>query len=157
MTALLLVATAPALHAASVFTYSEKVPGSQAEAKMVRRIAIDGSRLRIDASPETGGKMLVFHADSGTLYVIDEAKRAYTELRRTEVPIPMEEVKVAAPAPVKGKAPEAPAPVMTGPDGTIYKKVDSGFIVNGFRTDKYEATKGGAKVAELYVAEPKNL
>lgn len=156
-TALLLLATAPALHAASVLTFTEKVPGSQAEPKLVRRIAIDGPRLRVDASPETGGKVLLFHADSGTLYVIDEASRSYTELHRTEVPIPMEEVKVAVPARRRGKAPEDPSPAITAPDGTSFKKVDSGFIVNGFRTDKYEATKGGAKVADLFVADPKNL
>ena len=163
LTAALLLATAvPAAHAATVLTYVEKTPGSQAPT-VERRMVLAGTRLRLETSAAEGGRVLLYDAGSGVLYVVDEAKRSYTELRRSEVPFNEEEVKTGpvktgpVKKPRKGKDQEPAPPVATAPDGTAYRKVDSGFIVNGFRTDKYEGTRNGQKVEELYVADAKAL
>lgn len=163
LTAALLVATAmPSARAATVLTYYEKPAGTQGKATE-RRLVLAAPRLRMETAGTAAGggaQVLLFNAADGTLYVIDEAKRSYTELRATVIPMNEEEVKTGPGGkpgkPGKGAAP-APPPVMTGAGGTVYKKVDSGFIVDGFRTDKYEGTRDGRKVEDLYVTEPKSV
>ena len=156
-TTALFLAAAPALHAGTILSFQEKVPGSQAAGSQagtvpVRLMTVDGPRLRIESTGTAGGnRVLIFQAGTGTLWVIDPASRSYTEIHRSEVPFGTEEVKAGAPGAPTGTPPPAKA------GGVTYKKVDSGFIVNGFRTDKYEGTKNGTKVEELYVADPKSL
>ena len=159
LTAALLLAAVPALDAATLLTFQEAAPGAADKPKVVRRMLLDGNRVRVETAG--GGQVLIFQADTGTLWVIDEAKRSYTEVHRSVIPFNTEEVKAGQPekpgkAGKAGKAAEA-APAKVPPGGAGYAKVDSGFIVNGFRTDKYEATQDGRKVAEVYVAEPKSL
>jgi len=155
LTAALLFATAPALYAGTVLTFQEKVPGSQGEAGTVRQVFLDGPRLRVETiTKERGNRLLIYQAGTGTLWVIDPAGRSYTEIHRAEVPFNTEEVKVGAPG---AQPPANPSPIQVTPAGIAYKKVDSGFIVNGFRTDKYEGTQNGRKVEEVYVADPKAL
>jgi hypothetical protein len=162
LTAALLLATAAALDAATVLTFQEAAPGAAGQPKLVRRMVLDEGRLRVEvAGAQAGGPVVIFKSDTGTLWVLDESKRSYTEVHRSVVPIQMEEeVKKGDKrvAKVKTKRGEpAPAPAMVSPAGVSYTKVDSGFIVNGFRTDKYEGTKDGRKVEEVYVADPKAL
>jgi Domain of unknown function (DUF4412) len=138
--ALLLATAVPAARAATLLTYQEKDPANPGQVTE-RRVVLDGPRLRMDTSGSAAGdRVLIYSADSGIFYILDDAKHSYTELQRAEVPIPAN-----------------PSPTMVAPDGTAYKKTDSGFIVNGFRSDKYVGTKNGRKVEELYVADPKAL
>ena len=92
LTAALLLATAATLDAATVLTFQEAAPGAASQPKQVRRILVDGGRLRIEAAgPGAAGGVVIFKSDTGTLWVIDEGKRSYTELHRSVVPIQMEE------------------------------------------------------------------
>jgi hypothetical protein len=159
LTAALLLATAAALDAATLLTFQEAAPGAASQPKLVRRMLLDGSSMRVEtAGPDAGGRVLIFKSDTGTMWVLDEGKRSYTEMHHAVVPFQMEEEKQGdkGVAPAKAEGTE-PSPTMVSRVGVAYKKVDSGFIVNGFRTDKYEGTKDGRKVEELYVADPKAL
>lgn len=159
LTAALLLATAAALDAATLLTFQEAPPGAASQPRLVRRMLLDEGSLRVEtAGPDAGGHVMIFKSATGTLWVLDPGKRSYTELQRAVVPFEMEEEKQGDKGAAPAKAGETePSPTMVSPAGVAYKKVDSGFIVNGFRTDKYEGTKNGRKVEELFVADPKAL
>jgi Domain of unknown function (DUF4412) len=159
LTAALLLATAAAADAATVLTFQEAAPGAAGQPKVVRQMLLEGGHLRVEgAGPKAEGPVLLFKAETGTLQVLDEGKRSYTEVHRSVVPFQMEEEQTGDKRVAKAKKGEpAPAPALVSPAGVSYTKVDSGFIVNGFRTDKYEGTKGGSKVEEVYVADFKAL
>ncbi|HXO18856.1 MAG TPA: DUF4412 domain-containing protein [Thermoanaerobaculia bacterium] len=141
--AFLLSLLSTALYAGTVMTGKQQSP---ARGSSEQKIYLDGGRLRVEVTGEAGGergRVMIYRADTGTLWMLNAADKSYLEMPTGRGPSGRMMRREGAPG-----GPGAPSK-------PVFAKTAADVQVNGFTTDKYEGTRDGAKVEEVWAADPK--
>lgn len=154
----------PPLFADTVLTTEQQSPeGTPTGSSTVQ---LSSHATRMDATHGGRKSDIIFRADKNLLWMIDPDARTYREMTQADMAATAKQVNSAMEEMKKQMAempPEQRAMMekMMGKMGAMgtetqapveFRKVASGEKVGSWVTDKYEATRNGQKVAEMWVA-----
>jgi hypothetical protein len=142
--------------------------GDKAEPS-ANRIFIEKDRVRIEtgANPE---QYFIYRSDKKVFWTVNLKEKTFMEITEkdfTEMFAKMEEARKKMAEQMANMPPaqkEMMEKMMTKmmPAGanapkTVFKKIGDGGKVNGWKTDKYEGIRDGAKHSEVWTTDPKTL
>lgn len=163
----LLIAFVPALSSAgTVITVKEQ----SARGSSLNKVYLQGGKLRAESTASGQVHVVLYDAASGSFKILDPAKKTWVELppggaaQQAAITKMVMERKDLSETKKKqildNMKMNAERHGMYGGTPTNppqYKKVASGAKVNGFTADKYEVTRDGKKLREVWLADPKSL
>lgn len=131
-------------------------------------IRLEKDRMRIDMGQNPDAYM-IYRGDKKAFYNVNLKDKSYMEMTEKdfeEMHAKMDEAMAKMKAQMQNMPPEQKKmmeEMMAKMGGgakapkTAYKKTGPGGTVNGWSTDKYEGTRDGAKVSEIWTASPKSV
>jgi hypothetical protein len=135
------------------------------------QVSLDEQALRVDLQGEGAGHTVIFRKDKQLAWMIDRNDRTYMEITKQDMEEmaaqiaearKMMEQQLASLPPsqreMMEKMMKQQMPMGLGavaePD---YTKVESGVTVHGWTCDRYEGTRDGKKVVDVWTVEPAEL
>lgn len=162
-----ILSLALAAHAGLTLTQSMQDLGGQKPATTTT-IRLDKDRVRMDMgqNPDT---YMIYRGDKQVFWTVDLKRKTYMEMtekdfedmsaKMSDAMKKMREQMKNLPPERQKMMEEMMAKMMPGAKGskTAYAKIGDGGKIGRWATEKYEGTRDGAKVSEIWTAAPKSI
>jgi hypothetical protein len=163
---LLAVSLPASLSAGTVITLQEQSPKGSFDNK----VYLQGSKLRVETAAGGRAHVVLYDAASGSFKILDPAKKSWLDLpadgpsqQEMAAKQVMERKDLSAAKKkqiLDNMKINAERHGMFGggvPNPGEYRKIASGVVVNGLTTDRYEVSRDGQKVREVWLADPASV